>query len=62
MNQFCSSIEKDATVKDIPDILRLYSDRAVALEQNEFVTEVLCKIVENNPGDTADFDLLVSSI
>lgn len=53
MNQFCSSIEKDATIKDIPDILKLYDDRALTWEQNEFVTEVLCTIVENNPRDAA---------
>jgi hypothetical protein len=53
MNQFCSSIEKDATVEDIPDILRLYYDRAITSEQNEFVTIVLCAIVERNPREAA---------
>lgn len=53
MNQFCSGIEKDATVKDIPDILRLYYDRALTCEQNDFITAVICKIVENNPRDAA---------
>ncbi|MCM1063695.1 MAG: hypothetical protein NC420_04325 [Eubacterium sp.] len=53
MNQFCSGIEKEATVEDIPDIMRLYYDRALTCEQNEFVTEVICKIVENNPRDAA---------
>ncbi len=52
MNQ-CSSIEKDATVEDIPDILRLYYDRAITSEQNEFVTIVLCAIVERNPREAA---------
>ena len=54
MNQFCSSIEKDATVEDIPDILRLYYDRAITSEQNEFVTIVLCAIVERNPREAAE--------
>ena len=53
MNQLCSSIEKDATVEDIPDILRLYYDRAITSEQNEFVTIVLCAIVERNPRAAA---------
>lgn len=53
MNQFCSDIEKDATVKDIPDILRLYYDRALTCEQNDFITAVIWKIVENNPRDAA---------
>ena len=53
MNQFCSSIEKDATVEDIPEILRLYYDRAITSEQNEFVTIVLCAIVERNPREAA---------
>lgn len=53
MNQFCCSIEEDATVKDIPDLLRLYYDRPHTWEQNEFVTEVLCKIIEKHPKDAA---------
>jgi len=53
MNEFCSGIEKDATVIDIPNILRLYYDRALTCEQNEFVTEVLIKIVNDNPKDAA---------
>lgn len=53
MNDFCCSIEKDATVEDIPDILRLYYDRAITCEQNDFVTIVLCAIVEKNPKDAA---------
>lgn len=53
MNEFCCSIEEDATVEDIPDILRLYYDRALTCEQNEFVTEVLCKIIKKNPRDAA---------
>lgn len=53
MNQFCCSIEKDATVEDIPDLLRLYYDRVHTEEQNEFVTEVLCKIIKKNPRDAA---------
>ena len=53
MNEFCSSVEKDATIIDIPNILRLYYDRALTCEQNEFVTEVLIKIVNNNPRGAA---------
>lgn len=53
MNEFCSSIAKEATVKDIPDILRLYYDRVHTWAQNEFVTEVLCEIIKNNPRDAA---------
>ncbi len=53
MNEFCSSIVKDATVKDIPDILRLYYGRAITWAQNEYVTEVLYKIVKNDPRDAA---------
>ena len=53
MNQFCCSIANDATVKDIPDLLRLYYDRPHTWEQNEFVTEVLCKIIEKHPKDAA---------
>ena len=53
MNEFCCSIEKDATVEDIPDVLRLYYERAITYAQNDFVTEVLCNIVEKNPKDAA---------
>ena len=53
MNEFCSSIEKNATIIDIPSLLRLYYDRAITCEQNEFVTEVLIKIVNNNPRGAA---------
>ncbi len=53
MNDFCSSIEKDATVEDIPDILRLYYDRAITPAQNEYITIVLCAIAEKNPREAA---------
>lgn len=48
MNTFCSEIEESACVEDIPDLLRLYYDRAITCEQNEFITEVLTKIVKEN--------------
>lgn len=53
MNQFCCSIEKDATIEDIPDLLRLYYSRPHTWEQNEFVTEVLCVIIEKHPRAAA---------
>lgn len=51
IDEFCSSIENDATVGDIPDILRLYYDRAITPAQNEYITIVLCNIVEKNPRE-----------
>lgn len=53
MNQYCSSIENDATLEDIPDVLRLYYDRVLTCEQNEFVTMVLDKIIQGNPNEAA---------
>lgn len=49
MNEFCSSMEKEVSVDDIPDLMRLYSDGTVNTEQNEFVTEVINKAVLINP-------------
>lgn len=54
MNTFCSEIEESACVEDIPDLLRLYYDRAITCEQNEFITEVLTKIVKENPKEAAE--------
>lgn len=54
MNTFCSEIEESACVEDIPDLLRLYYDRAITREQNEFITEVLTKIVKENPKEAAE--------
>lgn len=34
--------------------LRLYYDRAITCEQNEFITEVLVKIVKENPKEAAE--------
>jgi len=53
MNQYCSSVEKGATLQDIPNFLRLYYDRALTCEQNEFITAVLNKIVLDNPREAA---------
>lgn len=53
MNQYCSSVEDDVTTEDIPNILRLYYDQVLTCEQNEFVTVVLDKIVQENPNEAA---------
>jgi hypothetical protein len=49
MNELCTNMEKDVSVDDIADLMKLYSDRAVNSEQNEFVTEVINKAVLIDP-------------
>jgi hypothetical protein len=49
MNDLCSSIEKDISINDIVDLLKLYSDNVTNSEQNEFVTEVINKAVLIDP-------------
>lgn len=62
MNTFCSEIEESACVEDIPDLLRLYYDRAITCEQNEFITEVLTKIVKENPNFDADNKVILAGM
>lgn len=54
MNTLCGLIEDSACVEDIPDLLRLYYDRAITSEQNEFITEVIIKIVQKAPKEAAE--------
>lgn len=49
MNELCTNMEKSVSVDDIADLMKLYSDRAVNSEQNEFVTEVINKAVLLDP-------------
>lgn len=48
MNDYCSNVADEATAEDIPDIIRLYSDKA-ASAQNEFITNALDEIVLKDP-------------
>ena len=49
MNQFCSAISEEVTIDDISDLMKLYYDRAITTEQNQFITEVLNKVFEKSP-------------
>lgn len=54
MNDLCTNMENDVAIDDIADLLKLYSDRAVNSEQNEFVTEVINKAVLIDPKLASD--------
>lgn len=49
MNDYCSNVEEQSNVNDIPDIMKLYYDKVITPAQNEFITNVLDKIVLDNP-------------
>jgi len=49
MNQFCSAISEEATIDDISDLMKLYYDRAITTEQNQFVLEVLNTVFVKSP-------------
>ena len=49
MNAYCSNIEEMVTIDNIPDLMRLYYDKPITTEQNEFITVVLDKIVLEQP-------------
>lgn len=54
MNDLCTNIENQVNVEDIVDLMKLYSDRAVNGEQNEFVTEVINLAVLIEPKLASD--------